>query len=83
MPTGPSQAFKTEGRVQQSNFNDYGMLRIDPCPAIEVHIIRNQEKLSGIGELDVPPAAPALLNAMYQATGNRVRKLPIRMSEAV
>jgi isoquinoline 1-oxidoreductase beta subunit len=72
-----------KGRVQQSNFNDYPMLRMDECPEIEVHIVHNQEKMGGIGEPGVPPAAPALVNAIFQATGKRIRKLPIRMSEAV
>jgi isoquinoline 1-oxidoreductase subunit beta len=72
-----------KGRVQQSNFNDYQMLRMDECPEIEVHIVHNQEKMGGIGEPGVPPVAPALVNAIFQATGKRIRKLPIRMSEAV
>ncbi len=72
-----------KGRVQQSNFNDYPMLRMDECPEIEVHIVHNQEKMGGIGEPGVPPAAPALVNAIFQATGKRIRKLPIRMSEAI
>jgi isoquinoline 1-oxidoreductase beta subunit len=69
--------------VQQSNFNDYQMLRMAECPEIEVHIVHNQEKMGGIGEPGVPPAAPALVNAIFHATGKRIRKLPIRMSEAV
>jgi isoquinoline 1-oxidoreductase beta subunit len=72
-----------KGRVQQSNFNNYQMLRMAECPEIEVHIVHNQEKMGGIGEPGVPPAAPALVNAIFQATGKRIRKLPIRMSEAV
>jgi isoquinoline 1-oxidoreductase beta subunit len=71
------------GRVQQSNFHDYPMLRINETPEIRVHVVRNDEKPGGIGEPGVPCAAPAVANAIFAATGKRVRKLPIRMSEAV
>jgi isoquinoline 1-oxidoreductase beta subunit len=71
------------GRVQQRNFHDYQMLRINEAPQIEVHIVPSTEKPSGIGEPGVPPAAPAVTNAIFAATGKRIRKLPIRMSEAV
>jgi isoquinoline 1-oxidoreductase beta subunit len=70
------------GRVQQSNFHDYQMLRINEAPQIEVHIVSSTERPSGVGEPGVPPAAPAVANAIFAATGKRVRKLPIRMSEA-
>jgi isoquinoline 1-oxidoreductase subunit beta len=72
-----------KGRVQQSNFHDYPMLRINETPEIEVHIVKNDEKSGGIGEPGVPCAAPAVANAIFAATGKRVRKLPIRMNEAV
>jgi len=72
-----------KGRVQQSNFHDYPMLRINETPEIEVHIVKNNEKSGGIGEPGVPCAAPAVANAIFAATGKRIRKLPIRMSEAV
>jgi isoquinoline 1-oxidoreductase beta subunit len=72
-----------KGRVQQNNFNDYPMLRIDETPDIEVHIVQSNEKQGGIGEVGVPPIAPAVTNAIFAATGKRIRKLPIRMSEAV
>jgi isoquinoline 1-oxidoreductase beta subunit len=72
-----------KGRVQQSNFHDYPMLRINETPDIEVHLVRNDEKPGGIGEPGVPCAAPAVANAIFAATGKRVRKLPIRMAEAV
>jgi isoquinoline 1-oxidoreductase beta subunit len=71
------------GRVQQSNFHDYPMLRMNETPEIEVHVVRSDEKPGGIGEPGVPCAAPAVANAIFAATGKRVRKLPIRMSEAV
>jgi isoquinoline 1-oxidoreductase beta subunit len=72
-----------KGRVQQRNFHDYPMLRINETPQIEVHILENNEKPGGIGEPGVPCAAPAVCNAIFAATGKRIRKLPIRMSEAV
>jgi isoquinoline 1-oxidoreductase beta subunit len=71
------------GRVEQRNFHDYQMLRINEAPEIEVHIVPSTEHPTGVGEPGVPPAAPAVTNAIFAATGKRVRKLPIRMSEAV
>ena len=71
------------GRVQQSNFHDYQMLRINEAPEIEVHIVPSTEHPTGAGEPGVPPAAPAVTNAIFAATGKRIRKLPIRMTEAV
>ena len=65
------------GRVQQSNFNDYRMLRIDQCPAIEVHLIRSGEAPGGIGETGTTAAPPALRNAILAATGIALRRLPI------
>ena len=72
-----------KGRIQQSNFHDYPMLRINETPEIDVHIVQNNEKSGGIGEPGVPCAAPAVANAIFAATGKRIRKLPIRMNEAV
>jgi isoquinoline 1-oxidoreductase beta subunit len=66
------------GRVQQSNFHDYPLLRIHEVPEIEVHIVASTEKQGGIGEPGVPCAAPALCNAIFAATGKRIRRLPIR-----
>ena len=66
------------GRVQQHNFNDYKMLRIDEMPDTEVHIIPSELPPTGAGEFVVPPIAPALCNAIFAATGRRVRRLPIR-----
>lgn len=65
------------GRVQQSNFHDYPMLRIDQAPQIEVRIINSGESMGGAGEPGTPPIAPAVANAIYAATGRRVRTLPI------
>ena len=65
------------GRVQQSNFNDYRMLRINEIPLIEVYLIKSGEAPGGIGETAVTAAPPALGNALFAATGIRLRKLPI------
>jgi isoquinoline 1-oxidoreductase beta subunit len=65
------------GRVQQSNFNNYRMMRINEAPAIDVHLIRNGEAPGGIGEPGTSIAAPALANALFAATGVRFRSLPI------
>jgi isoquinoline 1-oxidoreductase beta subunit len=66
-----------KGRVQQSNFHDYRMLRIDEVPNIEVHLIASGEPPGGIGETGTTAAPPALGNAIYAATGVRLRRLPI------
>jgi isoquinoline 1-oxidoreductase beta subunit len=66
-----------KGRVQQSNFNDYRMLRINEAPQIEVHLIKSAEAPGGIGETGVTAAPPALGNALFAATGIRLRRLPI------
>ena len=65
------------GRVKQSNFHDYRMLRIDETPAIEVHLIDSDETPGGIGETGTTAAPPAVGNAIYAATGVRLRRLPI------
>ena len=66
------------GRVQQNNFNDYKMLRMNEMPDIEVHIIQGAGEPTGAGEFAVPPVAPALCNAIFAATGKRVRRLPVQ-----
>ncbi|MGB5103393.1 MAG: xanthine dehydrogenase family protein molybdopterin-binding subunit [Steroidobacteraceae bacterium] len=66
-----------DGRVEQGNFNDYPMLRIDEMPRVEVHVVPSAEAPGGIGEPGLPAATPAVVNAMFAATGRRVRKLPI------
>jgi isoquinoline 1-oxidoreductase beta subunit len=66
-----------KGRVQQSNFNDYRMLRIDEVPKIEVHVVKSGEPPGGIGETGANAGPPALRNAIYAATGVALRRLPI------
>ena len=66
-----------KGRVQQSNFNNYRMLRIDEVPQIDVHVIKSGESPGGIGETGATAGPPALRNAIYAATGVALRRLPI------
>jgi isoquinoline 1-oxidoreductase beta subunit len=66
-----------KGRVRQSNFNDYRMLRIDEVPPIEVHVVKSGEEPGGIGETGATAGPPALRNAIYAATGVALRRLPI------
>jgi isoquinoline 1-oxidoreductase beta subunit len=66
-----------DGRVEQNNFTDYRMLRIDQTPSIEVHIVKSTEAPGGIGEPGTAALAPALANAIYAATGKRLRQLPV------
>jgi isoquinoline 1-oxidoreductase subunit beta len=68
-----------DGRVEQSNFHDYQVVRIPDAPKIEVHIVSSRAKPTGVGEPGVPPLAPAVANAVYAATGKPVRRLPIRI----
>ena len=69
-----------DGRVQQSNFDDYLLLRLDAMPKVEVHIVESGEKAGGAGEPGTPPIAPAVANAVFAATGQRLRRLPLRIA---
>jgi isoquinoline 1-oxidoreductase subunit beta len=69
-----------DGQVEQSNFNDYVPLRINEMPAIEVHIVPSTKNPTGVGEPGTPVVAPAVANAVFAATGERLRKLPLRPS---
>jgi isoquinoline 1-oxidoreductase subunit beta len=68
------------GRVQQGNFDDYPVLRMNEMPKIEVHIVNSSEKSGGVGEPGLPPTAPAVANAVFAATGKRLRQLPLRLA---
>jgi CO/xanthine dehydrogenase Mo-binding subunit len=65
------------GRVVQSNFHNYPMLKLAETPEMEVHLVRSEAPPGGIGEAGLPPIAPAVCNAVYAATGRRIRRLPI------
>ena len=67
------------GGVEQSNFHDYPVLRINEMPAVDVHIVASSDKPTGVGEPGVPPVAPAVANALAAATGKRLRKLPLTL----
>ncbi|MGD2067360.1 MAG: xanthine dehydrogenase family protein molybdopterin-binding subunit [Gemmatimonadota bacterium] len=69
------------GGVREGNFHDYPLLGIREMPEVEVHIVESGEHPGGVGEPGVPPVAPAVANAIFQATGRRVRRMPIRMGE--
>jgi isoquinoline 1-oxidoreductase subunit beta len=70
-----------KGRLEQSNFHNYPVLRMSEMPKVEVHILPSQEKPGGIGEPGLPPIAPAVVNALFAATGKRLRSLPIDTSQ--
>jgi isoquinoline 1-oxidoreductase beta subunit len=70
-----------KGRVQQSNFHDYEMLRLNEMPQVEVHIVPSNEPPGGVGEPGTPPIAPAVCNAIFAATGKPIRRLPIRAED--
>jgi isoquinoline 1-oxidoreductase beta subunit len=68
------------GAVEQSNFHDYPVLRIDAMPKVEVHIVPSTTKPTGVGEPGTPVIAPALANALAAATGQRLRNLPLKLA---
>ena len=73
---GQAITFK-DGMVEQSNFHDFDAMRIFQAPVFEVAVLENYHKMGGVGEVGVPPAAPALANAIFALTGKRVRSLPL------
>ena len=70
-----------DGRVEQSNFHDYPMLRMNEMPIVQVYVMKSSEAPGGIGEPGLPALAPALTAAIFAATGKRIRKLPIEPGE--
>jgi isoquinoline 1-oxidoreductase beta subunit len=76
-----SQITVKDGRVQQSNFHNYPILRMDEMPAIEVYIVPSTEPPTGVGEMSGPPLTPAVANAIFAATGKRVRRIPIQADD--
>ncbi len=71
----------TNGRVQESNFHELQPLQIDEKPVVEVHFIESYDAPSGVGEMGVPPVAPAFGNAIFDATGIRLRSLPFKAED--
>lgn len=69
-----------EGRVEQSNFHDYPVLRMDEMPRVEVRIVPSNDRMGGAGEPGTPPIAPAVANALFALTGKRLRRLPLRLA---
>ena len=65
------------GQVQQTNFDEFPLLRMDEMPKVEVYIADSNRPPSGIGEVGVPPVSPAVTNAIFSATGKRIRRLPV------
>ena len=65
--------------VQQSNFHDFPLLRINETPQMDIHLIESGDHPAGVGECAVAPVAPAVANAVFQATGQRLRSLPLRL----
>ena len=70
-----------KGRVEQSNFNDYDLLRLNEMPQVEVHIVPSNDPPGGVGEPGTPPIGPAVCNAIFAATGKPIRRLPIRAAD--
>jgi isoquinoline 1-oxidoreductase beta subunit len=70
------------GRVEQSNFHDYRVVRMNETPPIEVHLVRNLEAPGGIGEPGTAATAPAVANAVFAVTGRRIRQLPLEKALA-
>ncbi|HWX28807.1 MAG TPA: molybdopterin cofactor-binding domain-containing protein, partial [Steroidobacteraceae bacterium] len=66
-----------DGAVEQSNFHDYRLIRLADTPRIDVSILESGEKPGGVGEEAVGPVAPAVVNALFAATGHRIRQLPL------
>jgi isoquinoline 1-oxidoreductase beta subunit len=68
------------GRVQQGNFDDYEVLRLDEMPEVAVHVVPSQAKMGGVGEPATAPVAAAVANAVFALTGKRLRSLPLRLA---
>lgn len=64
----------------EGDFNDYMLFTIDEMPKVEVHIVPSNQPVGGMGEPGLPPIAPAIANAVFAATGKRIRKLPMRLA---
>jgi isoquinoline 1-oxidoreductase beta subunit len=79
-PVLHSEVTLKEGRVEQSNFHDYEVLRLDEMPHVTVHVVKSSAKMGGVGEPASAPIAPAVANAVFALTGKRLRSLPLRLA---
>jgi isoquinoline 1-oxidoreductase beta subunit len=70
-----------KGRVQQRNFTDYPLLQMDEMPEVEVYFVPSDREPTGIGEMGIPTVAPAVANAIFAASGVRVRRMPVRAED--
>ena len=77
-----NQAIHIEnGKARESNFDNYKLMRMKDAPSVEVHLVDSNESPEGLGEMTLPPVAAALCNAIYAATGKRIRKLPVNLTD--
>jgi isoquinoline 1-oxidoreductase beta subunit len=70
-----------DGRCEQSNFHDFEVMRLPEMPQVDVHFVKSTEPPTGVGEPGLPPVAPAVMNAVFAATGKRLRRLPVRPAD--
>jgi isoquinoline 1-oxidoreductase beta subunit len=82
-PTLKGEIAFGDGRTLQANYADYPIIGISEAPAVEVHVVESALPPFGIGEQPVPPVAPAVLNAVFAATGRRIRRVPLRQEDLV
>jgi isoquinoline 1-oxidoreductase beta subunit len=79
-PVLHSELTLKQGRVQQSNFHDYEVLRLDEMPRVAVHLLQSRARMGGIGEPATAPISAAVANAVFALTGKRLRSLPLRLA---
>jgi isoquinoline 1-oxidoreductase beta subunit len=79
-PVLRSEITLKDGRVEQSNFHDYEVLRLDEMPHVSVHVVPSKARMGGVGEPATAPVAPAVANAVFALTGKRLRSLPLRLA---
>ena len=70
-----------DGRAKENNFDGYKLMRMNEAPSIDTYFIDSSESPEGLGEISLPPVSAALCNAIYTATGKRIRKLPVNLAE--
>ena len=80
VPTDNAIQSPQDGQIKQSNFHDYNVLRITQMPEIEVYIVSSDQPPTGVGEQGTTPIAPAVVNALFNATGKRIKRFPLAKS---